>query len=51
MGNTEIEELIEQTKVVLKKQCFPKLKPKLSKRTWQEILDGKPSPQIRWSKP
>ncbi|KKL62074.1 hypothetical protein LCGC14_2188840 [marine sediment metagenome] len=44
---TEIEELIKQAEAQKKKWRKPKQEERLTKRSWQEILDGKSSPHLR----
>jgi len=41
---TEIENLIKQAKAIKKQRSKPK--PKLTNRSWQEILDGQPYPHL-----
>lgn len=47
---TEIEELIEQAKMVKAKLKMPKANPEFTDRTWQEILDGADYPKLRHGK-
>ena len=48
---TEIEELIKQAEAQKKKWRKPRQEEKITNRSWQEILDGKPYPHINTSNP
>ena len=51
MAKTEIEELIEAIKAQPKTWLKPRKKRRPSNRTWNEILDGRPYPQIKVDNP
>lgn len=47
---TEVEKLIKQA-LVIKARKQPRAEaPELSNLTWQELLDGKPYPHLRYGK-
>ena len=48
---TEIEELIKQAEEVKKRWKKPQIEPEgVSALSWQELLDGKPYPHLRYGK-
>ena len=47
---TEIEELIKQANAKLKQWRPPENNPKLTERTWQELLDDTPYPKLHYGK-
>ena len=50
MERTEIEELILEAEAVLKKWRLPRQEEKVTNLTWQELLDGKDYPRLRFGK-
>ena len=48
---TEVEELIEQAEEVKKRWKRARIEPQgVSGLSWQELLDGKPYPHLRFGK-
>ncbi len=47
---TEIDELIKQAEAILKRKPKVVMNQSSNYNTWQELLDGKPYPHIRYGK-
>ena len=50
MERTEVEELIEAAETQKRKWRKPRQEQKVTNHTWQEILDGKDYPRLRFGK-